>query len=771
MLPDLIDNRTNENDVVNQDESDESSFLHRVNSSKSSQMSYGAIPQEDDINEGEEFDIEPDVLALPQVIRETVSLTDDPNIPVLTIRVLILAIIFIIPGALIDTINSYRTTSTVYLILFVQVMGHWVGKKWAQFIPNISIQFFGVKYNLNPGPWSIKETAILTIMAKSGATGNMATNALSMAEVHFGKKIHPFLAIGFMFSIVFIGYSYAIIAKGFVLYDPQYPWPQALMQTALLQSQDKADKEVESGSKQMKVFFIAIIGIAIWQLFPEFIFPLTSSLAVLCWMAPYDKTTNFLGSGMGGIGLLNFSLDWANITSSIMLYPYWIQVIQFAAFVFGAWILIPITKWGNVFEFKEGLMSNKLFLSNGSIYPTDELLTPDFQLNTTAYELYGPVHLGAQRSWNMFFDYAAYMSGIIWICLFGYDQLRTSLSRVRETYEDTDISSSSHGKYKDRLNRLYSNYEEVPHWWYFGLFVLSLICLANLYLTDNLFMPWWCVIVALMFGATIVTPLIWLYALSNFQLPIGTFNELLYGYMVENLPQKHGIGASFYGSLSGNAWYRAQHHLESMRLGFYNQVPPRSIFFAQIYGEVIGIPFNYIALRWVLDTKRDYISGDKIDPLHQWTGQEITSLHTNAVQYVILGPKRLFSNYPLLPYGFLAGLIVPMFVFILHSKYPNSKLEFNKWNTTVFFSGMSKFYGNLSTGYLSKFIGGTFTMFYAFRYKRNLWKQYNYILAAAFDTGLNLSILVIFILFSLDIQMPTWWGNDSRSVERCFALY
>ena len=39
-------------------------------------------------------------------------------------------------------------------------------------------------------------------------------------------------------------------------------------------------------------------------------------------------------------------------------------------------------------------------------------------------------------------------------------------------------------------------------------------------------------------------------------------------------------------------------------------------------------------------------------------------------------------------------------------------------------------------------------MFWAFRYKHSLWKKYNYLLAAALDTGLNLSILLIFLFFS-----------------------
>ncbi|KAK6205585.1 OPT oligopeptide transporter protein-domain-containing protein [Scheffersomyces amazonensis] len=725
--------------------------------------SYGAYEEITSSND-EPDDLEPDVLQLPKVIREIVPLHDDPTIPVLTFRYFLLSTLFIIPGAFIDTMNSYRTTSAAYSIFFVQIAGHWAGKRLARILPQKNINILGLKFNLNPGPWSIKEAAMVTITANSGATGNLATNAISLAELHFNETVPVWVALGFMWSIVFVGYSYAAIAKGSLLYDINLTWPQALMQTTLLQSQEKSDEDSQEGTKQMRVFFLVIGAIAIWQLFPEFIFPLTSSLAILCWIAPYNPTINFIGSGLGGMGVLNFSLDWANITSSIMLYPYWIQVIQFVAFVLGAWILIPLVKWGDLGSFKGGLMSNKLFLSDGTLYPVNELLTPELTLNITAYEHYGPVHLGAQRAWNMFFDYAAYVSGITWVVLFGYDKFKTAFNNFRNK------SQINNGEFTDRLNKLYRNYPEVPNSWYLILFLISFITLMTIFLSGNLFMPWWCGIIGLIMGSIIVTPLAWLYALSNFQLAIGTFNELVYGYMMQNVNRKHPAGALVFGSIAGNAWYRAQYHLESMRLGFYNHLPPRAVFFSQLYGELIGVPINYLALRWVLSTKREFLNGNKIDPLHQWTGQTITTSHTNAIQYVVLGPSRLFENYPLLPYGFGLGLITPIILFKLHQRYP--QFNFNLWNTTVFFSSMSRFYGNISTGYLSRFVGGTITMFWAFKYKHSLWKKYNYILAAAFDTGYNLAILIIFIAFSVltNTTMPNWWGNNQQSIERCFAL-
>lgn len=136
------------------------------------------------------------------------------------------------------------------------------------------------------------------------------------------------------------------------------------------------------------------------------------------------------------------------------------------------------------------------------------------------------------------------------------------------------------------------------------------------------------------------------------------------------------------------------------------------------------------------------------------------------------GPKRLFQEslfYPV-PYGFLAGAITPLILFGLHKLFPRAK--FQLWNSTIFFAGLSYFYGNISTGYFSSIIGGFVVMFWAYRYRYDLWARYNYLLAAAFDAGYNLNLLLIFLFFGAGkvVTMPNWWGNNADSSDRCFAL-
>jgi hypothetical protein len=118
----------------------------------------------------------------------------------------------------------------------------------------------------------------------------------------------------------------------------------------------------------------------------------------------------------------------------------------------------------------------------------------------------------------------------------------------------------------------------------------------------------------------------------------------------------------------------------------------------------------------------------------------------------------------------MLGATAPILIYTLHRLFPRAK--FQLWNTTIFFSAMSQFYGNISSGYLSSLIGGFVVMFWAYRYRYTLWNRWNYILAAAFDAGFNFSMLLIFLFFGAGkiVVMPHWWGNNADSSERCFAL-
>lgn len=96
--------------------------------------------------------------------------------------------------------------------------------------------------------------------------------------------------------------------------------------------QGTSEGHISREKYRMKVFWMVLFGCFAWQFLPEWIFPFVASLAPLCWFASRNHTVNFLGAGRGGMGLLNITLDWSNITSTVITYPYSVNVTIFAGF-------------------------------------------------------------------------------------------------------------------------------------------------------------------------------------------------------------------------------------------------------------------------------------------------------------------------------------------------------------------------------------------------------------------------------------------------------
>jgi hypothetical protein len=171
-------------------------------------------------------DDDPALQDIPWHVRRVVSLEDDPTLPVITFRYFVLTFIFIAPGAFLAQLNQFRTTAAPYSIFFVQIACNYVGVWLAKFLPawEIKIPFTNKSFNLNPGPFSVKEHVMVTISAASGATYNLAWAPISLSQVYFNYRIEPVIALVFMWAVTWIGYSYSALARQFLIYDPQYPW-------------------------------------------------------------------------------------------------------------------------------------------------------------------------------------------------------------------------------------------------------------------------------------------------------------------------------------------------------------------------------------------------------------------------------------------------------------------------------------------------------------------------------------------------------------------
>lgn len=152
-------------------------------------------------------DNDPRVKDIPPYVRRVVSLSDDPTLPTLTFRYFLLTVVFVVPGAFLSMMSHFRTTYATYSIFFVQIASSYVGVWLANVLPawQIRLPLTSWSFSLNPGPFSVKEHVLITISAASGATYNLGYTPVSMAELYFDSKIHPLVAIVFMWCVFLSG--------------------------------------------------------------------------------------------------------------------------------------------------------------------------------------------------------------------------------------------------------------------------------------------------------------------------------------------------------------------------------------------------------------------------------------------------------------------------------------------------------------------------------------------------------------------------------------
>ena len=73
--------------------------------------------------------------------------------------------------------------------IVAQLLSYPVGRLWARVVPNVKI--FGV--SINPGPFTVKEHVLITIMANVGYQSAYAVSAPSSSAAHAVRIMSPLI--------------------------------------------------------------------------------------------------------------------------------------------------------------------------------------------------------------------------------------------------------------------------------------------------------------------------------------------------------------------------------------------------------------------------------------------------------------------------------------------------------------------------------------------------------------------------------------------------
>jgi len=276
-------------------------------------------------------------------VRSAVANFDDPDMPTSTLRAWTLGICWavIIPGM--NQFFYFRYPSVAIGSLVAQLLVFPLGRAWARLLPDMTI----LGFEINPGPFSIKEHVLVTIMAGVGAQSAYATDIIAVQRVYY-HQVFPFPYQWLLvMSTQLIGFSIGGVARRFLVTPPSMIWPNTLVSCALfntLHSQSYAGIGQHEGMSRERYFLYAFVGALLWYFVPGYLFQALSVFTWVCWAAPDNVKINQIFGYRSGLGYSLLTFDWNEIAfiGSPLATPWWAEANVMIGFFFFYWFLTPI---------------------------------------------------------------------------------------------------------------------------------------------------------------------------------------------------------------------------------------------------------------------------------------------------------------------------------------------------------------------------------------------------------------------------------------------
>lgn len=158
-------------------------------------INHNPDPQKPGSIESDRCPIEEVALVVPE--------TDDPNLPVLTFRAWFLGLTSCSILIFLNTFFTYRTQPLTISAILMQIIVLPIGRFMASVLPNKEVRVLGGwGFNLNPGPFNMKEHVIITIFANCGvSTGG--GDAYSIGAITVMKAYYK-QSLGFLCALIIV---------------------------------------------------------------------------------------------------------------------------------------------------------------------------------------------------------------------------------------------------------------------------------------------------------------------------------------------------------------------------------------------------------------------------------------------------------------------------------------------------------------------------------------------------------------------------------------
>lgn len=182
----------------------------------------------------------------------------------------------------------------------------------------------------------------------------------------------------------------------------------------------------------------------------------------------------------------------------------------------------------------------------------------------------------------------------------------------------------------------------------------------------------------------------------------------------------------------------------------------------QFVGTTIAGTVNLLVAWWLLTSIENICHKDILPPNSPWKCPNDRVFFDASVIWGLVGPKRIFGplgNYSAVNWFFLGGLVGPVLVWLLHKAFPKQT-----WipliNLPVLLGATAYMPPATALNYNAWMFVGTIFNFFVFRYRKDWWRRYNYVLSAAMDAGVAFMAVLLYFSVGIENKSLHWWGSD-----------
>lgn len=675
----------------------------------------------------------------------------DEDVPCNTIRAWTIGMFMVCIGSAVNTLFSLRNPTISLGVLIAQIIAWPMGHGWAKVMPNRQFTTFGIKWNLNPGPFNIKEHSIIVVMAGVSFSIAYATDILIAQMSYYNQKFSVMFQILLVLSTQSLGYGIAGMMRRFLVYPASMIWPGNLVSVTLMnamyEGKDKLDPTVFGGMvPRYRWFGYVTLAMFFYYFIPGYLAQFLSVFAFPTFIAPNNVIVNQLFGGMSGLSLIPLTFDWTQIAGFVgspLIPPFYAIANTLIGLVIFFLILAPALHYsGAWYSNYLPMVDSTTYDNTGSRYNVSRIVTPELTLDIEAYESYSPLFISTTFALAYGLSFAAIATLVVYTYLEHGSHIWKEFRGMKT--EEPDIHMKMMRKYR-----------EVPDWWYAILFVFFLGLSLITVLAWPTTMTWWAFLLSVFIATVFTLPIGIIEAITNSQIGLNVLTEFIFGYIQPGRP----LGMMLFKTYGYITMSQALSFVGDLKFGHYMKIPPRTMFNCQIAATTISCFIQVGVLNFALDNIPDICTPHQKNKFTCPGGHVFFSA---SVIWGLLGPARIFSPgqiYSGLFWFFLVGPLLTIAIWLYKTKFPNSNARFLL--TPLIFGGVGAIPPATPLNYLSWGVVGYIFQKYIREKHFAWWARLNYLTSSGLDLGLAISTLVIFFAFTMhEIGPPSWWGND-----------